>query len=270
MELKALGDTGIAVSPVGLGTVKLGRSLGVKYPEPFNIPNDREAMSLLATAADLGINLLDTAPAYGNSEERLGKLLRGRRDQWIICSKAGEEFDGASGESTYDFSAAHLRYSVERSLRRLGTDFLDLVLIHSDGRDETIIRDYGALDILNELKREGKIRATGMSTKTVAGGLLAAQGSDCVMVALNLEYRDELPVIDFCHRENKGVLIKKALASGHINKGTNADLLAENFDMIFAHPGVSSVIVGTINPQHLAENVQKADAALKKSSQSQP
>jgi len=265
MELRKLGNTGIAVSPVGLGTVKLGRSLGVKYPESFVIPNDREAKSLLAKAAELGINLLDTAPAYGNSEERLGELLRSQRDQWVICTKAGEEFDGATGESTYDFSPSHLRTSVERSLQRLGTDYLDLVLIHSDGRDEFIVRECGALDTLNELKREGKIRATGMSSKSVEGGLLAAQLSDCVMVTWNLEHDDELPVIDFCHRTNKGVLIKKALASGHIKKRDDADFLAKSFAMIFGHPGVDSVIIGTINPQHLAENVRKADTAIKKS-----
>lgn len=263
MDLKILGTTNILVSPLGLGTVKLGRSLGVKYPESFSIPTDREAKSLFALAADLGINLLDTAPAYGNSEERLGRLLKGQRSQWVICSKAGEDFSNATGESTYRFTPKYLRASVERSLRRLGTDFLDIVLIHSDGRDETIIRELGALDVINELKREGKIRAGGMSTKTVEGGLLAAQHSDCVMVTWNLDYDDELPVIDFCQRENKGVLIKKALASGHINTRQDEDVLSKSFEMIFGHPGVTSVIIGTINPQHLAENVEKANAAIR-------
>ncbi len=94
---RPLGDTGLAVSPLGLGTVKFGRDQGVKYPSGFTIPDDREAADLLALARDLGINLIDTAPAYGRSEERLGPLLRGQREHWVIVSKVGEEFvDGQS------------------------------------------------------------------------------------------------------------------------------------------------------------------------------
>jgi hypothetical protein len=106
-----------AVSPLGLGTVKLGRDQGVKYPNGFTIPGD-EARLLLAQARELGINLIDTAPAYGRSEERLGPLLRGQRDEWVIVSKVGEEFD--DGQSRFDFSAAHTRRSVERSLQAPG------------------------------------------------------------------------------------------------------------------------------------------------------
>ena len=68
MELRPLGATGLQVSPLGLGTVKFGRNQGVKYPQAFNLPSDREALALLELAWDLGINLLDTAPAYGESE----------------------------------------------------------------------------------------------------------------------------------------------------------------------------------------------------------
>ena len=74
---RPLGSTGLMVSPLGLGTGKLGRDQGVKYPSGFQIPDDDEARMLLKLARDLGINLIDTAPAYGRSEERLGPLLRG-------------------------------------------------------------------------------------------------------------------------------------------------------------------------------------------------
>ena len=98
--LRPLGDTGIQVSALGLGTVKIGRNQGVKYPSGFSLPNDRQVIELLRQAREEGINLIDTAPAYGRSEERLGQLLHDRRD-WLICSKAGEEFRG--GVSRYDF-----------------------------------------------------------------------------------------------------------------------------------------------------------------------
>ena len=123
MELRPLGTNGPLVSVLGLGTVKLGRTTGVKYPTPFVVPTDGEARVLLDTARELGINLIDTAPAYGTSEERLGALIGGTPNgwkDWVICTKVGEEFDGTGGgRSHYDFSAQAVRRSVERSLRRL-------------------------------------------------------------------------------------------------------------------------------------------------------
>lgn len=258
---RRFGSTGIEVSILGLGTVKLGRDQGVKYPNGFAIPDDRQASELIALARDLGINLIDTAPAYGISEERLGKLLQGQRDQWIICSKVGEEFE--NGQSSFDFTPEHTRFSIERSLQRLRTEMIDMVLVHSDGNDEAIIRQFGTLDALAELKAQGKIRAFGMSTKTLAGGLLAAEKSDGVMVTWNLQYDAELPVIDYCHAHGKGVLIKKALASGHVTLASGEDPVQKTFAMLFKHPGVSSAIVGTINPAHLIGNAEKAARAIK-------
>lgn len=264
MRRRRLGTTGPLIGEIGLGTVKLGRATGVKYPRAFTIPDDRQARALLIRARELGINLIDTAPAYGTSEARLGKLLSGTRDEWVICSKAGEEFEPASGKSVYCFTPGHLRMSVERSLKRLRTDRIDILLIHSDGNDREIIQRHGALETLDELKREGKILASGMSTKTVAGGLLAAQRADCVMVTWNLTHDDDLPVIEYCHAEGKGVLIKKALDSGHVASSNpagarTADPVRETFEMILPHPGVSSVIIGTIDTEHLGDNVEKAN-----------
>lgn len=252
MFYRQLGSTGMQVSALGFGTVKLGRSEGVKYPQAFSIPDDNEARTLLNVARDLGINLIDTAPAYGNSEERLGKLLKDDRKQWQICSKVGEEF--THGESSFDFSEQHIRLSVERSLRRLKTDYIDMVLVHSDGNDLDIINNHAALQTLAELKQRGWIRAFGMSTKTVEGGLLAAAQSDVVMVTYNLNERDDVAVLDYCRDNNKGVLVKKALASGH---RCESDAVSEALAMIFAHPAASAAIIGTINPVHLRDNVGK-------------
>lgn len=259
-----IGDTGLAVSPLGLGTVKLGRNQGVKYPSGFELPDDREAANLIAQAKDLGINLIDTAPAYGISEERLGTLLQGQRHDWIICSKVGEEFE--HGQSRFDFTAAHTRRSVERSLRCLRTDVIELVLVHSDGNDLDIIQQGEALETLAQLKREGLIRAFGMSTKTVDGGIEAAKRSDCVMVTYNLQHRDEVPVLDYCVAQRKAVFIKKALASGHIALATDCDPVQASMDFLYAHPGVSSAIIGTINPHHLADNCRKAVHTLSRRS----
>ncbi len=258
MDLRALGGTGIRVSPLGLGTVKFGRNQGVKYPARFQIPEDAQVRDLLALAQELGLNLLDTAPAYGNSEERLGKCLPGRREDWVIVSKVGESF--VDGASRFDFSARGTRRSVERSLRLLGTDYLDAVLIHSNGDDLHILRQTEVLDTLCRLKEAGAIRAHGMSSKTLDGGLLTVQLCDLVMATCNPLQREEIPVLQAAHAHNKGVLIKKALHSGHISGEQG---VADALQFVFSQPGVSSVIVGTINANHLRHNVTAAETVLR-------
>ncbi len=252
---RQLGQTGMEISAIGFGSVKLGRDHGVKYPEPFTVPNTAEARTLLTKAHDLGVNLIDTAPAYGGSEERLGNLLQGQRQNWILCSKVGEEFDGR--ESHFDFSGKHTRASLERSLRRLRTDYLDVVLIHSDGNDDGILDDGEALQELQRARDEGLVRAIGMSTKTVSGGTRAAELCDVIMATYNPAYTDELPVLDCCSNLGVGVMLKKVFASGHLPAG-HADPLAYSLNFALSHPATSTAIIGTINPDHLSANIQLA------------
>ena len=243
-----LGSTGVRVSPLGLGTVKLGRNTGVKYPQPFSLPSDSEINELLTTAHGLGVNLLDTAPAYGNSEQRVGEAIAGKRSDWVICTKVGEQYDGQ--DSTFDFSAAAFRQSVETSLQHLRTDHLDIVLIHCNEDDlETLSWDDG-IDELRDMQSAGLISAVGASTKTVEAGLLAVEKLDVVMVAFNTDDRSQLPVLNAARESKKGVLIKKALDSGH-----GAMSAAQRLPRILAEKSVSSVIIGTLNTQHLTDNV---------------
>ena len=249
---RQLGSTGIEVSVLGLGTVKLGRDQEVKYPSGFTIPNDNEVRDLLSLATELGINFIDTAPAYGNSEERLGQLMTNPND-WVIMTKVGEIFE--KGKSSFDFSAEHTRMSVERSLKRLKRDSLDMVLVHSNGDDMHIINNEGALEELSRLKEKGLIQSYGMSTKTVEGGLWIVENTDVVMATLNLSDDHDLDVIARAAELNKGVVIKKGLQSGHADKSAGGGGVEKAFEYIFKHQGVSSAIVGTINPKHLKDNV---------------
>jgi len=254
MQYRSLGSSSLLVSTIGLGTVKLGRTEGIKYPNLFTIPTDAEAKLLIAVAKDLGVNVLDTAPSYGNSEERLGQLLHpNERKDWILMTKVGEEFE--AGQSHYDFTPEHTIFSVERSLQRLNTDYLDVVLVHSDGNDVYNIQHFGILECLNHLKQKGLIRAVGMSSKTIEGGILALDHSDVVMATYNPIYTDEKPVILHATEQNKGIFIKKALASGHLNKLNHPDPIRYSLEFILQEPGVSSIIIGTLNPKHLEEAV---------------
>ena len=244
---RALGSTGIEVSAIGLGTVKLGRNTGLSLA-PFAIPGTRAARALLDRARELGVNLLDTAPAYGESEARLGELLDGTRDRWVLCTKAGESFDGR--RSRHDFRPEALRESVEASLRRLRTDYLDIVLIHSDGRDVEILRQSDALETLDALKREGKVRASGFSHKTEAGGRLALSRCDVLMSALSFTDRRQIDVVRDAGENGVGVLVKKALDSGRASP--------ESLRYVAGRPGVSSVVVGTVDPAHLEADIAAA------------
>lgn len=244
------------VSRLGLGTVKIGRNQGVKYPSQFDLPDDKTVLNLFAMAQDAGINLLDTAPAYGCSEERLGKLLRKQLNHWIVISKAGEEFN--QGQSSYDFSAAHLKQSVTRSLKRLQRDHIDILLIHSNGDDLEIIERNDIFTTLEKLKQAGYIRMAGISSKTVAGGIASLDHADCVMATYNPINTEEQAVLDHAAEINKPVFIKKAFCSGRLDQLSKNDPIEAAFEFIFSHPAPSHIIAGTINPKHLAQNIAAA------------
>ena len=255
IERRALGSTGIDVSALGLGTVKFGRNEQVKYPQDFKIPGDQDVMRLMDLAWSLGINFIDTAPAYGTSEKRLGQLL-GQRHDWVIETKVGEIFE--NGRSHFDFSAAHTRESVENSLRKLRRDFIDVVLVHSSGDDMNIIHQQDALAELDKLKQKGLIKAFGMSTKTVEGGLWVVENCDVVMATCNLEYNEEQAVLDKAKELNKGVVVKKGLLSGYAGVAPDGSGIERSFEHVLSQPAVSSMIVGTINTNHLRKNVEMA------------
>ena len=243
---------GFAVSALGLGTVKFGRNTAVKYPQPFALPTDGEIAELLAAAKTLGINLLDTAPAYGNSEERIGEAIAGERERWVLSTKAGEDFAG--GASRFDFSADHVLCSVARSLRRLRTDVLDVVLLHSDGRPVAAIEAAGGFRALRRLQREGVVRCVGFSGKGASDGRAALPLADVLMCEIHGGDRGQAPLAAAATTAGVGVFVKKPMASG-----TRADPAA--LARIAQLPGVTAVITGTLRPDHLAANAAAIAAA---------
>lgn len=242
----------VTVPLLGLGTVRFGRLTGLRTRIPSALPTDAELHRLLDTARDLGIDLLDTAPAYGSSEQRLGRLLQERKERWLLSTKVGETF--ADGQSTFDFSESAIRASIERSLQRLHTQRLDIVWIHSDGDDMRILDDTPAIATLRALQAAGRIGLVGMSSKTAAGGRRALDECDLVMVTRNLLYREEETVVNVARPGR--IFVKKALASGALGKQIDAALRhAAN------HPSVACVLSGTLDPQHLRQAARALSAA---------
>jgi aryl-alcohol dehydrogenase-like predicted oxidoreductase len=255
---RPLAATGLQVSALGLGTVKWGRNQQVKYPA-FELPSDATLHALLDLAEAHGLNLLDTAPAYGIAEERVGRIL-GERPQsaFLIMTKTGEEF--VNGVSHYHFTKKHTEASIHRSLRRLNALALDLVMVHCSADDLAVLENTAVLETLHSLRDQGLVRAIGVSTMTVAGGLRAVEMVDAVMVPFSIGYQDHLPVIAKAHHLSKAVFVKRALYSGPA--ADSAHTLSELLSPVLQTPGVTALMAGTINPQHLQENIHAAKFVL--------
>lgn len=247
--LRPLGRTGLTVSAIGFGAFKIGRNTGIKYPVGYELPDEETVAALLDEVLSFGIRHVDTAPAYGSSEERIGRHLAGRRAEFVLSTKVGETY--ADGRSTYDFTAAGMRASVERSLSRLRTDAVDLLLLHVPGNDLEVLETTEAVPTLLELKRTGRARAVGLSGKTVAAARSALEWADVLMVEYHLLDRTHEALLGEAAARGTGVLVKKGLAAGRLSP-------AEAIPFVLSRPEVSGLVLGGLDPRHLAENVALA------------
>lgn len=254
IPLRAFGSSDVQLSAISLGTVKVGRNQAVKYPTAFDLPSDEEVRYLLAYALDKGVSTIDTAPAYGTSEQRLGQLLPDRK-KFQIIGKAGESFDHATGESHYDFSPKSLRLSLENSLRELKTDYLDCWLLHSDGNDMTNLND-DVLQTLLDAKQQGWVRSVGASTKTVDGGSYALQHLDGIMMTASLENDEEAALFQVAKDLGKGLILKKIYDSGWaLNSDNKHEIMQQTLAKLFAHEAVCTAVIGTSQAKHLQESI---------------
>jgi aryl-alcohol dehydrogenase-like predicted oxidoreductase len=244
-----LGNTGLHVTPIGFGAFKIGRNQGIKYPSGYDLPDDATVERLLNTVLDLGVNTIDTAPAYGLSEERIGRFLSQRRSEFVLSTKVGETFD--NGRSAYDFSGEAVRRSVNRSLQRLRTDCLDIVFIHSNGDDLRILRETDCLPALIDLKSRGVIRAVGFSGKTVDGARAAMSAVDVLMVEFHRDDQSHAKVLAEAAASGVGVVVKKGFAAGRLPA-------ADALRFLLSNSAICSVVVGGLNPAHITANVQLA------------
>jgi aryl-alcohol dehydrogenase-like predicted oxidoreductase len=163
MERRTLGRTGIRVSPITIGAWQLGGPLLLDgkhdgHPDP----GEAAVLRMIHELGDLGVNAIDTAEQYsgGESERRIGKALKGRRDRWVISTKFGYRV-GAGQTREDDSSPGTILPSLEGSLRRLGTDHVDVFLYHCAPAPHHIAP---GMAVLEEAKAQGKIRAYGIST----------------------------------------------------------------------------------------------------------
>jgi aryl-alcohol dehydrogenase-like predicted oxidoreductase len=185
MQYRKLGRTGITVSEIGFGAWGIGgRTAG---QTSYGVTDDAISRNALARALDLGITFYDTAPPYGDghSEKLIGSAFRGCRSRVVLATKVGVERFGEAA----DLSPRALRHSLEGSLRRLGSDHVDLLQIHSL-EIAALRRDPAILETLNALVAEGKTRALAMSAKSPADAVAAVTEFGFKVVQINLNMMD--------------------------------------------------------------------------------
>jgi aryl-alcohol dehydrogenase-like predicted oxidoreductase len=283
---RTLGRTRADVTILGYGAMEL-RGLP-RGPEI----TDEDAGRLLNAVLDGGINLIDTSPDYGRSEELIGASVSHRREEFFLASKCGcpmEHPTDAPPPYPHDYSGKNVRANVEQSLRRLRTDRLDLVQVHMSPSTATLAQNY-TVETLTELQAEGKVRFIGMSgILPHLRDHLAMGVFDAFQIPYSAVQRDHEDVITEAATKGAGTLIRGGAARGAASEEKNwrtgpltqdpgvgqrnwetsgiEGLLAEagmgkmEFILRFtlSHPGLSTTIVGTSSIDHLNGNITVAE-----------
>ena len=217
---RSLGRTGIEVSEIGYGTWGLGG-------DAYGAVSDEESTKALLLAFERGVNFFDTSDLYGNghSESILGKVFRNVREQVVIATKGGM-LPHTGFEMPQDFSVRHLSQSLEGSLNRLGTDYVDLYQLHSPSLENIVDMD-GIVHTLESFYAAGKIRCYGISVRSPDEGIMAIERYRFPVVQVNFNMIDqrarENGLIALAQRTGTGIIIRTPLVFGFLTGKLNGD-----------------------------------------------
>jgi aryl-alcohol dehydrogenase-like predicted oxidoreductase len=286
LETRTLGRTGLEVTRLGYGAMELA---GFR---PDLTPTD--AHRVLNEVLDAGITFIDTSPDYGGSEELIGEAISHRRDEFLLASKCGcpvtIPFEMKDGRPVHLFTEENVRAGVEQSLRRMRTEVLDLVQVHiSPSRAE--LEEHDVIGTLETLRREGKLRFIGMSgTLPNLPDHIEMGVFDAFQIPYSALEREHEEWIHRAAAAGAGTIIRGGVARGapapdqapeqaveiwrkamiakrdRFEEAKLDELLGDMTRMEFmlrftlSHPDVHTIIVGTRNPKHLADNVRAAQA----------
>ena len=269
---RQLGRTGLPVTMLGYGAMELRGA-----PRGRDV-TDAQAETILHAVLDAGINYIDTSIDYGVSEARIGRYISERRSEYYLASKCGCVVGAAPAprgqQSPHVFTRDNILAGVEQSLRRMRTDYLDVVQFHGSPSRKTLEQD-GALETVLELKRAGTIRFIGMSgTLPNLSDHIAMGVFDVFQIPYSAVEREHEALLTAAAKAGAGIVIRGGAAKGAPTEGKQAgvqwdrwrqvhldDLLAGISPMefilrfTFTHPDLHTNIVGTINPVHLRHNV---------------
>ena len=218
LETRELGTSGIKVYPIGLGLWAIGG-------DQWGATQDDESLRMIETALDNGVDFFDTADVYGDghSEVLLGKAMKGRRDRFIVGTKIGwKGFDGDEVKSAYT-SADNVVQAVEENLRRLDTDYVDVLQWHIHFRESTMEH---FIEGCEKLKAQGKLRAYGLSSSDAPYIKAFAEASDSDVLQNDysiLNRTSEQDIFPLCEKEGLGVVVRGGLAMGILSGKFSAE-----------------------------------------------
>ena len=278
MEMKELGKTGIKVSILGLGLAEI--------PRHDDSSSDVDmAGRVLNNALDNGINFLDTAACYGETEEMIGQTVSHRRSDYYLATKAGHVTGDASGEP---WSTNVVEESIERSLRRLKTDHLDLVQIHTCPIE--ILEKGDIIEVLERAREAGKTRFIGHSGDNEEAMWAVKSGRfDTLQTSYSIveQHARTKGLFEAAESHGVGVIIKRPVANGVWGKNKSPSSYADDYfkryeimsdsgpvngspedahvlamGFVLDRPEVDTVIVGTHNADHVVSNVHLVENKL--------
>jgi aryl-alcohol dehydrogenase-like predicted oxidoreductase len=281
---RSFGSTGLKLSPLSFGAMEL------RGPPRGRNMTGTEISRLLNAVVDGGITLIDTSIDYEASEERIGEHLGHRRDDFLLATKCGclvgwerplDWKGGMPGGGPHDFGPQNIRAGVEQSLRRLRTEYLDLIQLHASPSRDTLIEE-DVIETLEALRSEGKVRFIGMSGVLPHLEEHVEMGAfDSFQVPFSLVQPEHGDVISKAGAKGAGVLVRGAAGRG-VPAGRTGPLrknpeLGSHWQAVasvaaeagippmeltlrysLGHPGVSSLLVGTADQDHLMQNVLAA------------
>lgn len=265
-ERRRLGRTGLTVSALGFGASEFGQERTAL----------KKAAHILGSALDGGLNVIDTAACYGNSEDLIGRAVGHRRKDFYILTKCGH----ASGLRFDDWTPALIEPSIERSLKRLRTDYLDIVQLHSC--DELRLRRGELTAVLQHARDKGKLRYIGYSGDGQAALYAAQCGAfDTIQISLSIADQEAIEtVVPLAREHDIGIIAKRPIANaawlagswwslGSYARPYRMRLHKLNYDFLRCNPreavaralrftlcvpGVHTAIVGTTKPSRWQQN----------------
>ena len=268
LEKRQLGKTDMKITVLGYGGAEIG----------FQNKEASLVSKLLNTALDAGLNLIDTAECYAESEALIGEAVSHRRGDYYLFTKCGHAWEG-SGLESWDIRL--LEQSIDRSLKRLKTDFIDLMQLHTCS--EELLQQGKVIEVLNRAKAAGKIRYMGYSGDNASAKYAIECGAfDTLQTSISIFEQSALEVnLPLALEKNIGVIVKRPIGNAvwlHPEKPDNtyvlpywermkdldfgfmqgdSDAIAENaLRFTLSSPGVTTAIVGTSNPERWVKNAE--------------
>ncbi len=282
LSKRRIANTDLHATFLGFGALEIGRNWGMGSGDETLRPDDKEAGEVLNYVLDLGINLVDTAAAYHQSERRIGDSISPRRSEYILASKCGEHSDDP--HTYYDFSYKAIKASIDKSLKLLKTDVIDIMQIHFGPDPEKTLDDGETVGAMKDAQKEGKIKLLGASIGGDLGTRCIMSGDfDVMQIDLSLLNRYNEENIRLCKERGIAVFIRSGLGVGRCTEkapmllerglvgGKEAETIRKLLELcnndaelyaalslrfLYNNDGITSILAGSKKKEHIKRNIE--------------